>query len=483
MLSQIVDHFNIYPSRTFSQRYCINKRFVQPKVTPPAVFLVLGGEGPLSPEITTRMPFIPVANETNSLVIALELRFYGRSIPFKTLSPDSLAYLNTDQIMEDIAYFQRTITKILSLNGAKWIVMGCSYAGTLAAWYRLKYPHMVNAAIASSAPLRAEVRFTESDIIVRNSLGTQCAHAFKILFDLIETRVFNDSASIKAKFTCEPDLDNKMFLFMLSEALTYSVQYNSRFKIIDNMCPQFIRSIDNPNDLLDMFSFYVKNMFLYQNTTCNDYNLYTFSKSDLDFSGTRQWTWQICSEYGWFVVATDQNSLKSPLINESWWQNEVCKNLFGRVMRPSVERVNMVYGAENIKFLSNVLFTNGDLDPWSSLSVKPEHIMPFSTVVTMPGESHCANWYSESKYDSEPLKNTRLLVNSFLRQFVNPDCDEEDCARRKGVCVAKKVNEKLATSVCVCLEGNCNNPPGYFSDMTTVSGSVHNSSTNHSDPS
>lgn len=45
------------------------------------------------------------------------------------------------------------------LTNAKWVAFGGSYPGSLAAWFRLKYPHMVHAAMATSAPVRATVNF------------------------------------------------------------------------------------------------------------------------------------------------------------------------------------------------------------------------------------------------------------------------------------------------------------------------------------
>lgn len=57
-------------------------------------------------------------------------------------------------------------------TSVKWIAFGGSYPGSLAAWLREKYPHLVYGSVSSSGPLLAKADFREYYEVVTASLAT-----------------------------------------------------------------------------------------------------------------------------------------------------------------------------------------------------------------------------------------------------------------------------------------------------------------------
>lgn len=77
--------------------------------------------------------------------------FFKKIIHFSILSVNNLTYLTVAQAVEDIRDF---IVAVDRANGiqSQWVIFGQGYAGSLALWYRSKYPSMKIGVVASSAP-------------------------------------------------------------------------------------------------------------------------------------------------------------------------------------------------------------------------------------------------------------------------------------------------------------------------------------------
>ncbi len=73
--------------------------------------------------------------------------------------------------LADLAYFIVNIKQQYNAPDAPVITFGCSYSGALAAWFRLKYPTVTSASIASSAPVQAVLDFWEYNAVVNASFA------------------------------------------------------------------------------------------------------------------------------------------------------------------------------------------------------------------------------------------------------------------------------------------------------------------------
>ncbi|CAG2182098.1 unnamed protein product, partial [Oppiella nova] len=147
---QKVNHADPKDNSTFDQVYFTNDAHY--KAGGP-VFFLFGGEGAASSVRLSSMTNIGDNAKTyGALLVELEHRFYGKSQPFAELTVDNLKHLNSEQALKDADEFIQYLLKQRSIENAKVIVFGGSYAGALAAWFREKYPKTAAGAIASSAP-------------------------------------------------------------------------------------------------------------------------------------------------------------------------------------------------------------------------------------------------------------------------------------------------------------------------------------------
>uniref|UniRef100_A0A8C0JPT2 Serine protease 16 n=1 Tax=Canis lupus dingo TaxID=286419 RepID=A0A8C0JPT2_CANLU len=138
-LEQPLDPFNASDTRSFLQRYWVNDQHWTSQRGP--VFLHLGGESSLRSGSVLRGHPTALAPAWGALVIGLEHRFYGLSVPAGGLDVAQLRFLSSRHALADVASARLALARLFNVSSSSpWICFGGSYAGSLAAWARLKVP-------------------------------------------------------------------------------------------------------------------------------------------------------------------------------------------------------------------------------------------------------------------------------------------------------------------------------------------------------
>lgn len=435
---QRLDHFDPVNTQTWKQRYFVNLNYFDRQSEAP-IFLQLGGEGEADPIWLERGQIATnYAKHFKAGQVYLEHRYYGKSHPTVDMSTKNLQYLTSEQALQDAASFIEYFKKENNLPNNKWIVFGGSYSGSLAAWFRLKYPHLVSGAIASSAPVKAVLNFDTYLEVVDTSLGPKCVSNIRSAMNELEPLLDNENGweILTKKFRlCDPlDGTNKddvaNFVSAVAGNFEGVVQYNKdnrKFEAgnitIDVVCSTMTNV--NGKSSIDRFAEVNSNLLDAYSQKCLDYKYENFIKQlrEINFANgsmARQWTYQTCTEFGFFQSSDYPTQPFGNYFPIDFFVQQ-CIDIFGskfnrKFIERSIEFTNNYYGGLNLT-VSNVLFPNGLIDPWHALGVLHE-INPSARPLIISGTAHCADMYPDSEDDPQSLKDARKKIKYAIGQFL-----------------------------------------------------------------
>jgi pimeloyl-ACP methyl ester carboxylesterase len=409
---QRINPYDPSDNRTFKQRYFINTEYASGTDAP--VFLYICGEYECGPDFIDQVA-LDYAREFGGYLVSLEHRYYGKSQPFSDLSTEHLKYLSADYALKDLDAFQKYLTETLGLTG-KWISLGSSYAASLSAYYRSRYPQNVVGALASSAAIVAVKDFDAYDRFEAQVLGPDCQAKAKSVIHQIEA-VRNDPsqlAAMKNLFQSDAIVDFDDFVDMVAGVGADSVQYGN----VSGFCG----ALDSASDPLTGYV-QMANIVNGGDAVDNSNQAGEILDPNSPASGARQWLYQSCNEFGWWAngYPVQSESLDSIYVNMDY-RERLCERLFGLPDAPDVDRHNQLFYEPLLNSsTSNILFTNGSKDPWSQVSISVVNgnaNNPNVTYFMIEGASHREDIAAAKDTDPVQVQKARSIFKSLIQKWL-----------------------------------------------------------------
>ncbi|XP_061575747.1 lysosomal Pro-X carboxypeptidase [Cololabis saira] len=434
---QKIDHFGFLEDGTFKQRYLVaDQHWHQPDG--PILFYT-GNEGDITWFCNNTGFMWEVAEELGAMLVFAEHRYYGESLPFGQDSySDSkhLNYLTSEQALADFAVLIQNLKSTVPWAvHSPVIAVGGSYGGMLSAWLRIKYPNVVLGALASSAP------------IWQFPGMVPCGDFYKIVTQDFARSGSNCDANIRRSWKAINNVSSSASgLQWLSQEFSLCTPLKTGLGVIafKNWLQETwvnLAMVDYPYEAnflqpLPRWPIQVVCKYLGFDSSVSDYQLlrgvsqaakvyynYTGSSACLNTSqtatgslGALGWTYQACTE---MVMPMCTDGVQDMFEPEEWnFQvfSDECNAMFG--VRPRADWAGTVYGGKEIRSHSNIIFSNGGLDPWSAGGVTYNMSDKLVSIWIPDGAHHLDLRYSND-LDPPAVRAARALEVKYFQDWIN----------------------------------------------------------------
>lgn len=433
-VTQRVDNFDVNNNATWQQRYMMNGEYF---LEDGCIFLFLSGEWSITEYRLENSFMEEMSQELSCYMFYLEHRYYGQSRPTTDVSDENLRFLTVDQALADAAHFIEHIKSSAVTPGAQnspVIVIGGHYSGSLAAWMRQNYPHLVAGAWASSAPVFAvydHFQYKElSGAVYRHVGGNECYENIERGFAQMERMATEDPEELADMFRLcneiEDDLDIQIFFSAMSEVFSLLAQFD-QIANVAGVCDL----IDNEEHESDAAAIAAVIIYLIDELGDDeecidiDYEAAIEAERETDWEdplpafGLRQWTYQVCSELGWYHSSnSDFQPYGSSFPSE--FRHTACGDIFDFYFRDTavanINRFNSIRGGLN-PGSTNIVYTHGQLDPTRSVGVQTT-FHESSPVLVILGASQGNDLGPSDEDDSEALTTARETIKYRLYNYI-----------------------------------------------------------------
>jgi len=144
---------------------------------------------------------------------------------------------------------------------------------------------------------------------------------------------------------------------------------------------------------------------------CND-----IGNTGGDNLGDAGWNIQTCNE---MVMPFCGNGKTDMFYNYSWDFAQFrasCEKKYS--MTPGLYKAQMMFGGVDISAASNIIFSNGDIDPWSSGGVLKE-LNPTLPTILIKDAAHHYDLRAAHPEDTADVITARNLEKEYIKQWLN----------------------------------------------------------------
>ncbi|CAL1674146.1 unnamed protein product [Lasius platythorax] len=428
-----VDHFSFAVQDTFKLRYLVNDTWRKTEDAP--IFFYTGNEGRIEVFAENTGFLWEIAPQFDALVIFAEHRYYGESLPYGNRSfadPRHLGYLTSQQALADYVELIGYLRSKREYNRSPVIVFGGSYGGMLSAWMRMKYPHIVQGAIAASAPIlqftdivtcEAFARITTSDFRASNPT---CPQLIRKAWSTITEVTSNDEGkkwlSNNWKL-CEPlktaehvqtlkDFLQEVYINLAM--VNYPYETNFLAPLPGNPINVFCQHLTNSSLTgKPLLSTLYRAISVYTNYTGQASCIST--KNAAPDLGDQGWDYQACTEMVMPMCTDGVNDMFEPAEWNFKEYNNTCFKKYSVSSQPYL--ACQQFGCKNLNTVTNINFSNGLLDPWASGGVL-RNLSSSAVAILIPDAAHHLDLRESNSNDSYNVIVTRKFHRYSIKKWI-----------------------------------------------------------------
>lgn len=398
---------------SFKIRYHIDDSVFNATDSRAPIFVSMGGEG-----TSGGARCDAIAARHKALCVAVEHRFYGKSVPtvggvttenYKRGLFIEMNLADTAAVIDavQVAHSPSSGTRRPVVN------FGGSYSGATCAWFRQAYPTHTEACVSSSGVVNSIVNFPEFDSHVAGALGRPhgpaCATALHSAMAALD-RSFAAGAGDKVKAlwnatnligTPHGDTD---FFYAVADGAAMMDQYGSK----GNLCAGLAKLPPSPSDmdrlanLAGIIAVHYGRAFAsdcFYDSECLKKTTATPGTSLLGGLNSRSWRWQKCSEIAFLQSApTKGKAMRSAKLTITALYAQ-CDYVFGEGTSAAIASRSAKFDAKfggakpmsgAFPKTSNIFYMDFSDDPWAEASVKSAQSpsLPYCMTVCN-GCGHC----------------------------------------------------------------------------------------------